>query len=192
MEPFDLNNIDINDSQLVDKFNKRDLSALEAVYDLFYSDLHHYAKMLHRETNVEACDVVHDAFIDLWNTKQQFQALINIKAFVLVIIKNSFKNYVSRQKYREKQLKGYLDDDYFVVQVAETEIYSVINKAIDLLPEECVKVIKLTLEGWDVKEISTKLEKKESTIYNQRREAMRILKEKLPKDQLLLFLMMIN
>lgn len=177
---------------LLKGFNDRELPAFESVYSILYDDLHHYAKMLYYDTGVEACDVVHDSFIQLWDSKQKFEALINIKAFVLVSLKNSFKNYVSRQKYRDRQLKNYLDDDHFVVQVAETEIYSLINEAIDLLPEECVKVIKLTLEGWDIKEIACKLGKKDSTIYNQRREALKILKQKLPKEKLFLLLLMLK
>lgn len=182
-----------NYSLLLKQFNNREIVALENVYSILYNELHRYAKMLYYETDVEACDVVHDAFINLWeNKQQQFAGIINIKAFILVSIKNSFKNHVSREKYRERQLKGYIDDDYFVVQVAESEIYSIIPEALNLLPEECARVIRLTLDGLDINEIAELSNKKSSTIYNQRREAIRILKEKLPKDKFIIIILLLD
>lgn len=84
-----------------------------------------------------------------------------------------------------------LKDDCFVIQVAESEILSIISQAVELLPEECSKVFQLHLEGWEVQDIALKLDKSESTVYKQRTRALNILKSKM-YNQLVVILTMIT
>ena len=90
-----------------------------------------------------------------------------------------------KDKYRET-LKN--DDDSFITYMVETEIIAELSGLPDLFPTECAKVLKLYLEGWDMKEIAVKLQKSPSTIYTQRQEIITILKKILnQKKSLLLF-----
>lgn len=104
-------------------------------------------------------------------------------------LKNSFKNYVRHQKYIDKYRNDILyNSDYFVVEIVESEVYSLVNHAINLLPSDCANILKLYIDGWDIKDISTFLNKSQRVVYNCKNEAIRILKEKMSCDKLLIFM----
>lgn len=178
---------------LLEQFNNRDRGAFGKIYLQFYSDLFYFASNLYRGTEISADDVVQDVFLGLWEArKQKFIGIINIKAYLFISIKNKYKDYIKHQKQIDIHRNFVvLDDDYFVSQVAEAEIFSFIKEAVDLLPEECKRVFTEYLNGLDIKEIAKKLNKSEFTVYKQRTNAIKILRNKLPKDKLLIFMILI-
>lgn len=177
-----LRNIE-NRDLLLKRFNDRDLFAFGEVYDILYNELHYFTASLYKKTDIVASDVIHDVFIHIWeNSVQQFVGIDNLKAYLCISIKNKFKNYIARQKINERYNNSLkLESDNFVSIIVESETITVINQAIDLLPEECAKVFKMHLEGWQVKDIALELGKAESTVYAQKQEAVTILKKKLTR-----------
>lgn len=179
---------------LLDKFNNRDRRAFSEVYLLLYDELYYFASNLYRGTEISAGDVIQDIFVKLWETrKQKFVGMINVKAYLFVGIRNSFTTYINHQKHIDKY-RGFveLNDDYFISQMAETEIFSYIDEAINLLPDECGKVLMCYLEGLNVKETAVRLKKTESTIYTQRKDAIDILKKKFPTDKMFIIMMLMS
>lgn len=154
----------------------------------------YFASNLYRNTTCTPDDVVQDIFLSLWeNKKQKFDDFINIKAYLFVSIKNRFKDYCKHQKHIDHHAKLTLNNsDYLVSQMVEAEVFSFIEDAVGLLPEECRKVFMEYLNGLDVKEIAQKLNKSEYTVYKQRKTAIDILKTKLPKDKMLLIMLLIG
>lgn len=175
---------------LLDQFNKRETAAFGEVYAMFYNELFHFTSKLYKETEVAASDIIHDIFIHLWqNSKQQFNDLVNIKAYIYVSIRNGFRNYLTHKKCIERHKHtALLNNERFILQVAESELFSILEEAMDLLPKDCAQVLRYYLEGWDIKEISIKTGKPERTVYNKKNEAIAILKTKFPKNRLLFFL----
>lgn len=114
-----------NHSLLLNKFNDRDNSAFSEIYLMYYDDLFYFASNLYRNSDVSACDVVQDTFLNLWESKKQrFEGLINIKAYLFISIKNSFKNYLTHKKYIEKHRYSIqLDSDYFITQIVKQRYY---------------------------------------------------------------------
>lgn len=176
--------------ELLKRFNDRDPVAFGEVYDLLYNELHYFTSQLYRNIPMIAADILHDLFLDLWQKKQeQFAAIINIKAYLYVCIKNKFKNEINHRKYIDQYHHEVRSDgNSFLSTIIETESISIISQAIELLPTECAKVFRLHLDGWDVKEIAAKLGKSQSTVYNQRQEAISILRTKLSNKSLLIFI----
>lgn len=179
-----------NEALLLKKFNERDGFAFGEIYDLLYNELYYFTSQLYRDTPFVTSDIIHDIFLVLWQKKQlEFVAIINIKAYMYVSIKNKYKNDIIHEKYVKKHTREVLSDkNSFVSDIVETETISIISQAIELLPTECAKVFKMHLDGWNVKEIATALEKTQSTVYNQRLEAISILKEKLSNRSFLTIL----
>lgn len=179
-----------NDSRLLlEQFNKREPVAFSEIYKLLHQELHYFASQLYRDNaSFAANDILHDIFVELWQKKhQKFETIGNIKAFMYVSIKNKFKSDVRHKRYIDKyncELK--LNKNSFISNIIETETLSILSQAIDLLPSECAKVFKMHIDGWDVKEIAQHLGKSQSTIYNQRHEAISILKKKLSNRSLTL------
>lgn len=165
---------------LLKRFNSRDTVAFNEVYEHHYDELIKFASRMFYNTTISEDDIVQDIYLTIWENKSiQFDSLIGIKAYIYVCIKNKFKNFITHNKHISQYNQNMLKDDYFVIQVAESEVMSVISQAIDLLPEECSKVFQLHLEGWDVQDIAAKLNKSESTVYKQRNRAIQILKNKM-------------
>ncbi|MEG0499721.1 MAG: sigma-70 family RNA polymerase sigma factor [Rikenellaceae bacterium] len=183
--------LDDNDLQIVlDAFNKKEYCAFEQVYNLLYKDLYYYASSLYKDTVVDYRDVIQDVFLDVWRDKtRKFDSILGLKTFLFVVIRNKFRMYYKHMKVVERANNIIAEDqDLFIVQAAEAEIFSIIPTALNMLPSECAKVMKLFLEGHNVDEIAEMLNKQPSTIYRQRSDALAILRNKLPKNQYLSFI----
>lgn len=182
---------DVTDKEksLLNGFNNRNAYAFGEVYNLYYTELIYFTRHIYRDPEVNANDVVHDIFVKIWKTDSLvFSGLVNIKAYIIISIKNSLLDYIKHKKQIRKFNKAIAEDpDNFISQIIEAETLSITFEVIKLLPQEMSKVFKLYLEGWEVKDIALKLGKKESTIYAQKRDAISFLKEKLPNSKLLLF-----
>ena len=172
---------------LLEKFNTREPSAFVEVYSLYYKELLHYASKIYRNTSCVSCDIIQDVFMKIWQSKRSdFENLLSIKAYLYMSIKNSFKDYIGHQTYVNKYADIIVSEDQYSIDIIESETYSLVSYAIDLLPEECADVFKLHIEGWSMKEISEKLNKSERTIYSRKNEAIEILKQKMKKDELMI------
>ena len=178
----------IENIELLIKFNNKDTYAFSYIYKLLYNDLYYFTSSLYCYKEIDASDVIHDNFVKIWNnTKLKFDTVPAIKGYLVISIKNEFKNYIIHKKYENnyKQILKENYDDYFVVKIAEMETFSIITSAKEILPKECAKVFSLYLEGWTVNEIADKLKKSPNTIYTQKNDAIKILKEKIIKRKLL-------
>ena len=183
-------------STLLDKFNDKDSSAFSEIYEALYNDLYYFANKVYQDiVEVEACDVVHDLFVKIWNNNSaKFKNINALKGYCFISIKNEFKNYISHSKtvdnYKKEVDKN--KDDLLITYIAETEFLSVISAAIDILPPECSKVFKLYIDGYSIKEISKMLGKAQSTIYAQKMESIKILKDKFKPDMMSMLSIVIN
>lgn len=177
---------DNKETLLIKRFNKRENLAFGEIYSLLYKELFFFTSKLYQNTNIDANDVLHDIFIKLWELNNlKFDGLVNVKAYMYISIKNYLKNSVCHKKTVDKYVEKIMNDnDYFIIQVAEIETYSLLSDVIDSLPTECAKVFKLYVDGWSIKEIAQKLGKTESTVYTQRQDAISIVKRKLKNDKL--------
>lgn len=171
-------------SLLLAKFNSRELSAFGEVYLLYSNELVLFSRKFYNETEVEPSDAVHDVFLRVWKSKHIiFESLEHIKAYLYVMIKNEFKNFVKHAKRVDIHHQRIAEsNDYYVSQIVESEVLTIIHQAMRLLPEECAKVFRMHLDGWSVKEIAVKLGKAERTVFIQKQKSISILKEKLPKE----------
>ena len=177
-----INQLEAKDEYLLMRFNKRDPSAYGEVYNLYYNELYHFASRLFYDTEIDVDDVIHDIFLNIWELNNRcFDTLLGIKGYIYVCIKNKLKNYLKHNKHVNNYNATINLDDLFVVQVAESEIFSILSYAVDLLPEECSKVFKLHVDGWEVKDIAKFLSKSESTVYKQKQKAISILKKRFNK-----------
>jgi RNA polymerase sigma-70 factor (ECF subfamily) len=179
---------------LLKQFNDRDGRGFGEVYLSFHRDLYAFAGKLFQEVSITPDDVIQDIYMYIWEKKDiRFDSLGHLKSYLYVAIKNHYRNHLEHLKrvneYTQQML---LDEDQFVVMIAENEVLSVLSSSLDLLPTECAKVFKLCLDGWEIKEIADKLGKSESTVYKQKNEAISILRKKLSKDKLFFIMLLIS
>lgn len=185
--------ISTNAAMLLEQFNDRKEAAFTKIYNLYFYEFLHLANKLFCGTVEQSEDVVQEIFINIWNNKKQkFDSLNGLKIYIYVCVKNRFRDYIKHLKHKETYHKSTSIEDYLTVQIAESEVYSVIAESVNMLPEECAAVFKLHLDGWNVKDIAQKLGKTESTVYKQKTRSIEILKTKLSENKLYIILVMLS
>lgn len=176
----------------MERFNAKDTSTFSEVYSECFASLSQYAAQIYRDTEVQGSDVVHDIFINLWHNKNTaFSRLSELKAYIYISVRNSHKNYIAKQvsvsKYQADVMQ---DDDYYLSEMVESEAISTIRTMLSILPKDCAQIIKLYLDGWDMKEIAEHMKMSKSTVYEKRQKSIDLLKKKLPDLYTLLLLLM--
>lgn len=183
--------ISYKEEELIRCFNKRERQAFEKIYALLYHDLYYFTTRLCRNSELVTQDVLQDLFMKLWGGKRiDFTSLEHLKAYLYTSIRNYFREYYSHKQVESKYQKMIKnDDDHVASCLVETEVISELSRLPDLFSAECAKVLKLYLEGWDIKDIAGKLGKSQSTIYTQRQEIIAILKKVLSRQLFSIFLL---
>lgn len=177
---------------LLRKFNNRESYAFGEIYLILYKDLNLYATSLYRGTTISSEDVLHDIFMNIWSSNVQFHSLQNIKAYIYISVKNSFKDYLSHHSYVEKYEKSISMEFKADIDIVEIELYSFIDETLKLIPESYAEVLRMYIEGCKSGEIAEQLGRTEQSVYNIKNKALKSLREQLSKDKLLLLMILLK
>ena len=164
--------------------NRKDI--FERLFSDYYGILVCYAQKYTKREDI-AEDIVQDVFASLWEENRIFPSQANFRSFLYISIRNAAFDYLRHQnvesRYIEEALTAnrFLSDDSF----QKEEVFRLLFKQIDLLPERCREIFLLHLEGYDNDAIAKKLSLSIETAKTQKKRAMKTLrnnlKEKLQK-----------
>ena len=164
--------------------NRKDI--FERLFSDYYGILVCYAQKYTKREDI-AEDIVQDVFASLWEENRIFHSQANFRSFLYISIRNAAFDYLRHQnvesRYIEEALTAnrFLSDDSF----QKEEVFRLLFKQIDLLPERCREIFLLHLEGYDNDAIAKKLSLSIETVKTQKKRAMKTLrnnlKEKLQK-----------
>ena len=164
--------------------NRKDI--FERLFSDYYGILVCYAQKYTKREDI-AEDIVQDVFASLWEENRIFPSQANFRSFLHISIRNAAFDYLRHQnvesRYIEEALTAnrFLSDDSF----QKEEVFRLLFKQIDLLPERCREIFLLHLEGYDNDAIAKKLSLSIETVKTQKKRAMKTLrnnlKEKLQK-----------
>lgn len=171
-------NSTINERELLKKFNNRDAVAIGDIYSMLNMELNTYAAVLYRDFHIHAEDVVHDAFINLWTNNEKFTSLKGVKSYLIVSIKNGFKNYIAHNVHVDKYKSRIISENSYDINYIESELICSSDEILSLLPEKYAKVLRLYIDGWKSGEIATELGYSEQTVYNIKNKSINILRKK--------------
>lgn len=138
----------------------------------------------------DAADVAQDAFIKLWQRRNDFSNLYAIKTFLYTTVRNASLNRLEHIKVAEKykeHLSKVQSDYFFHDHVVEQERFRIVWKAIQELPNQTRRVILLALEGKDNRSIAAALEIAPDTVHTHKKIAYKRLRENIRKYFPLLF-----
>ena len=164
--------------------NRKDI--FERLFSDYYGILVCYAQKYTKREDI-AEDIVQDVFASLWEENRIFPSQANFRSFLYISIRNAAFDYLRHQnvesRYIEEALTAnrFLSDDSF----QKEEVFRLLFKQIDLLPERCREIFLLHLEGYDNDAIAKKLSLSIETVKTHKKRAMKTLrnnlKEKLQK-----------
>lgn len=136
-----------------------------------------YVKNIH-----VAEEIVQDMFVKIWEEKEILLNINAVKPYLYRSVVNTSINYINRQKNIEKhhqKIAAHLTNEDIDLLEEQNELLVLLYKEIELLPEKCQEVFKLSrLEGLKYKEIALQLNISEKTVENHMGHALRTLRSR--------------
>ena len=168
---------------------------LENVFKQMHAPLFFYAFKFVENSEV-AKDLVQDAFLSMINHSKNNTEIKNIEAYLYRSVRNNCFNYLKHKAIRNKFEKSEIDrlqrelEFYDTHQtLVEKELQQKLNSVIKGLPANYRKVFELSrFEDLTNNEIAKNLGLSVRTVETQIYRALKILKQKLKGDILILYL----
>ena len=149
------------------------------IFMMFSARLNYFAKrMLNGRGGTE--DIGQNAFVKLWQKREDFDSLPAVKAFLYIAVKNQCLNLYKHEqvelKYKSFGQPEVTDENeaYFIV---EAEVLEQVHQAMEKLPEGCRNVLELSYFG-EMKngDIANHLQVSVNTIKTQKKRALHLLR----------------
>ena len=99
MKEYDLD----HEKTFISAFQAGEEKVFRYVFEKFYSSFCVYCLRLIREEWV-AADLVQEAFVKLWENRQNFSSLLTIRSYLYTIVRNSGINYLRYMKMKAEKL----------------------------------------------------------------------------------------
>jgi len=166
--------IDNNDKEEFTAFYSENFQKLILVSDKYVKDI------------FVAEEIVQDIFLKIWEDKDLLSTVNAIKSYLHRSVVNTSINYINRQKNIEQhhlKIAAHLTDDDIDLIDEQNELIALLYNEIDLLPEKCQKVFKMSrMEGLKYRDIALELSISEKTVENHMGNALRILRLRVLKN----------
>ena len=181
------------ESQLTTNFWGQDSDkAFRYLYDKYASTLRYFsAKYVDDDATIE--DVVQDAFLNLWEKRNEFKTESTIKAYLYKIVRSFSVDTIRRRnitnRYAEKIVLEKEDQEFFLENIVESEVFQMIQTVFNELSPSCREVYQLSLHGKSHEEISQLLDISINTVKKHKNNANHYMRERL--KHVLSFLMYI-
>lgn len=171
------------DQDLKALFQKDAEQAIELLFRLYYKKVCQAVyKIIPKEETTE--DLAQEVFYELWRKKDYLKVHTSYAAYLRRAAVNKALNYLRDQKIklddsttmRQLEVQAPLSDE----KLEAAELQSVIDQAVDQLPERCRLVFVLSrFEQMSHKEIADQLDISPKTVENQITKALKILRRTL-------------
>lgn len=159
------------------------------IFNKYYVTLCSFANQ-YTEDHDASADIVQDSFAKLWQIREDFFYLHQVKAFLYTSVRNKALNEIEHSKvvyeYAQKVIEK-TTDAFFHDAVVEEETYRIVTDAIDKLPDQTKTIMRLALEGKKNAEIANQLNVSVETVHTLKKIAYKKLREYLKGYYYLLF-----
>lgn len=183
-----------NDQELLLQLYKGEKDAFSFIFREYYAALCAFAEKLTGSRD-HAEDIVEDVFMKVWQKQLQFHDLLHLKNFLYKSTRNACLDHLRRTEhslerqalFQQSQHQWESASDLLLIR---TELYRSVYRAIDQLPEQCGKIVRMGyLEGRSNEEIAAFLGLSIQTVKNQKSRGISLLKLRLPPESFALFLL---
>jgi RNA polymerase sigma-70 factor (family 1) len=168
--------------EIVIAFRKGEEKAFGEVYELFSGPIYLFARRI-LNSDTEAQDVTAETFMKLWNLRDNFETIQNIKAFLYITVRNGCFNILRKRKntIRHKEDLNYLlsqnEEGPSQQDEIKAEVLKNILRELNNLPKQCRQVVEFSfIKGLKNTEIATELGLSLQTVKNHKNRGLRILK----------------
>ncbi len=166
----------------------------ESSFEQFFKTNYHLACLValrYVKSEQIADDIVQEAFVTLWQKRDELIIQTNLKSYLLNMVRNRSLNYLRDEKQMDEISEANINSDLVDdpnEDFSKEELAVHIAKAIDELPTQCKKVFELAYnERLSYNEIASTLNLSRNTIKTQMGIAYKMIRFKLSTYFLSLF-----
>jgi RNA polymerase sigma-70 factor len=154
-----------------------DIKAFEALFRELYPSMCLVATKFITDQNA-AEDIAQEAFIKLWEKRNAYQDIPCLKTFLYVSVKNLCFNYIRDKKitidYTSPEVEN--QEAIFKDLLIEEEAFRIIDNAVNALPPQSARIVKMYLDGKQNKEIAEILGISVNSVKTLKYNALNLLK----------------
>lgn len=188
------NRNELSDYELFTLLRSKDIAAFDQIFEEFYRPLCFFASRIIQD-RFDAQDIVQDIFVKFWQKENIPDAMDAVRAYLYVSVKNACFNHLEKSSVKIKHQQSLANTDFEEATILNTiiqaEVLRQVFAAVDTLPEQCRKIIRMTFEeGKKAKEIAFELGITVSTVNNQKMRGLNLLKNRLSDEGLALGMLM--
>lgn len=184
--------MDLPEIQHWNELKEGDITAFEMFFKTYYQPLCNYAYSFIQDRD-EAEEIVQSAFLSVWEKRDSLDIKISLKSYLYTMVRNTSLNVIKHEKIKQKYVGQALafnerSHEGVAQSVLSSELEERIHKAMQILPEQCRIVFKLSrFEELKYSEIAEHLGISIKTVENHMGKALKIMREQL-KDYLPLWI----
>lgn len=185
------------DKKIIGNIKSGDEHAFELLFRKYYVRLCGFANKFVADI-AESEEIVQEVFLNIWKKRDQLKLDGDMHPYLFKSVQNLCFNFLEHQKVVDNYYaviefiyKNQTEDFSTYESVIYSELQAKVDKAIELLPNECRKIFLLSrLDGLKYSEIAEQLGISVKTVETQMSRALNKLKAEL-KDYLVLLLIAI-
>ena len=169
------------EQDFVHRINVKDEAAFHDLFTRFRNYLVLFAMRRVEQLDV-AEDIVQEVFIAVWERDARYPTYNAFRSFLYNSVKNASLNHLKHKNVEEKYLASLNlenEGDDIDLKMMEEELYRLLFKTIDELPDKCRNIFLLHLEGKGNEEIALLLNLSILTVKTQKKRAMSYIRERL-------------
>lgn len=171
----------MKETDLIAGLQKGEEAALRQLFEQLYPRLCYFARgILHKD--IEAEDVVQEAFLKLWRRRRQFGSFAAVRSYLYISTRSACLNILKHERVVHIHEFGEArapeaDETTIAHRLIQAEVAGQLREALNHLPPGCKKVIELGyLEGLRNNEIASLLHVSVNTIKTQKARGLYLLK----------------
>ena len=164
------------------QLNAGEVAALEYLFHQYYDDLCRYTLVFTKDISI-AENIVQDLFVYIWEHRETLEIHHSIESYLYQASRYKALNYQRDHCSRADKLSMLSEQYVGNVSVGADEVLEfkelnqIVNEAIDLLPDRCKQIFKLSrTEELSYREIAELMNISISTIDNQVHTAIKKIK----------------
>lgn len=179
-----------SDNEYIECLKKDDFVAFDALFRKYSEPLYAFALSMTRDP-FAAQDITQLVFLKIWEKRARINEHLSFKSFLFSVTYHEAISWIRKEKSEKRRINEFVHISGF--QTNETEILiefknieGIANQLIEGLPEKRKEIFKLSREqGYSNKDIAERLGISVKTVENQMTSALKYLREKLGKHDIL-------
>ena len=178
------------DLKIWERIREGDTTAVKALHDRYYYQLHLYGKKLcHNSTLLD--EAVSDCFIKLWTRRKDLVITRSVKSYLFLMLRNGLIDLLRRKDHTLYFEEGTVPDLPDEEMHEELDRFAKLYTTLERLPTQRRTILELAVfESFTYAQIAEKLHISVNTVKTQMGRAYRFIKEELdPRSLQLLFML---